>query len=641
MKSCAMNEPSARISTTNPLRFQSNILSLVATMLGLLAGIADAGFVKVENRGKDGWCFVQDGKPFFSMGATTVMPIDWPPKDRENRGYYDGVAAQGGEEQWLKVFTGRMNEWGFNSLGAWAKPEVQQKSGLLYTQMISFGGWHGNRLTDVFSPEFAEGIEATAKEQVAPLANDQKLIGYFTGNELNWFGEFGWPTGNDNTLFDVYLALSAGAPGKIRLLDWLEEYFRGNFDEFKEAFQTDAADWNGIRTVTKLSANRFRMAQQAKYAWAGVVAERYFALCEDAIRRHDKNHLILGCRLTGANILSVVKAQGRHCDVVSINRYDKNGVVAVDFFDQVHAMTGKPIIVSEYSWRATENRSGLKNTRGADVTVPTQLDRATRADQYVRGFMARPYALGMHWFQYHDEPTNGRFDGEDSNYGLVDLKDKPYEELAAVFTKLAGELKPGSWQRTDPPHESARRGWAEFAPLAIAEGGLSQPVNLLPSANDRERAIMVLDSAHGATMTLNPDDKGGWTGQYDSGTGWGLSPTFYVADSSLAGGKKVRVRFQAPKDTLWRVILSEHGEAPDYAGQFGSDGETFGSEHFRATGDVEERTLHLEDFVVRWEWGNQKGNRTIDLNGLGAVAIALPESNKKGEFRILSVELVP
>ena len=37
--------------------------------------------------------------------------------------------------------------------------------------------------------------------------------------------------------------------------------------------------------------------------------------------------------------------------------------------------------------------------------------------------------IGVHWFQYADEPTGGRADGEDYNFGLVDIDDRPHGKL--------------------------------------------------------------------------------------------------------------------------------------------------------------------------------------------------------------------
>ncbi len=39
--------------------------------------------------------------------------------------------------------------------------------------------------------------------------------------------------------------------------------------------------------------------------------------------------------------------------------------------------------------------------------------------------------------KYADQPKEGRFDGEDSNFGLVAEKDAPYQELTERMKKLA------------------------------------------------------------------------------------------------------------------------------------------------------------------------------------------------------------
>ncbi|MBZ0257128.1 beta-agarase, partial [bacterium] len=65
----------------------------------------------------------------------------------------------------------------------------------------------------------------------------------------------------------------------------------------------------------------------------------------------------------------------------------------------------------------------------------TQGDRADCFTNYVSALMKLPYAVGYHWFKYADQPPEGRFDGENSNYGLVDLKDNPWETLVDEMSK--------------------------------------------------------------------------------------------------------------------------------------------------------------------------------------------------------------
>jgi len=62
----------------------------------------------------------------------------------------------------------------------------------------------------------------------------------------------------------------------------------------------------------------------------------------------------------------------------------------------------------------------------------------------LRTLLRLPYVVGADWFQYYDEPPFGRHDGENYNFGLVDIHDRPYRELTAAATRF------------DPPALKAR-----------------------------------------------------------------------------------------------------------------------------------------------------------------------------------------
>ena len=65
--------------------------------------------------------------------------------------------------------------------------------------------------------------------------------------------------------------------------------------------------------------------------------------------------------------------------------------------------------------------------------MPTQTERAVGAAAAVRHFASFPNIAGIHWFQYYDEPSGGRGDGENFNMGLVDIHNEPYAGLTAAL----------------------------------------------------------------------------------------------------------------------------------------------------------------------------------------------------------------
>jgi hypothetical protein len=113
-----------------------------------------------------------------------------------------------------------------------------------------------------------------------------------------------------------------------------------------------------------------------------------------------------------------------------------DGWIAPYFFEGLRQLSGgKPILISEWFYAAHENRTGNRNN-GHLMTVNTQAERARGAAAAAERFLREPCIVGLHWFQYWDHPKGGRMDGEDYNFGLVDIDDLPYEELLAALSPV-------------------------------------------------------------------------------------------------------------------------------------------------------------------------------------------------------------
>jgi hypothetical protein len=62
--------------------------------------------------------------------------------------------------------------------------------------------------------------------------------------------------------------------------------------------------------------------------------------------------------------------------------------------------------------------------------------RAETYKNYVQGALANPYIVGTHWFQYKDQATTGRGDGENYQIGFVDICDTPYPETITAVRQV-------------------------------------------------------------------------------------------------------------------------------------------------------------------------------------------------------------
>ena len=132
----------------------------------------------------------------------------------------------------------------------------------------------------------------------------------------------------------------------------------------------------------------------------------------------------------------MIAAAARYLDVISFNCYELDATAQID----AYAASGKPCLISEFSFRGDD--AGLPNGHGAGPRVASQTERARCFERYVTAALRKPNVVGYHWFEHADQPAEGRFDGENSNYGTVTIEDDPYVELTETMTRVnaAAEL---------------------------------------------------------------------------------------------------------------------------------------------------------------------------------------------------------
>jgi hypothetical protein len=109
-------------------------------------------------------------------------------------------------------------------------------------------------------------------------------------------------------------------------------------------------------------------------------------------------------------------------DVYSLNSYAYS--VNQREIDKVRDLIDRPIVIGEFHF----GTPGRGMTPGLRQTA-SQEERGIAYRYYVENAAADPAIVGAHWFQWIDEPSTGRSDGENYNIGLIDVTDQPYREL--------------------------------------------------------------------------------------------------------------------------------------------------------------------------------------------------------------------
>jgi hypothetical protein len=444
------------------------------------------------------------GDTFLSIGVNIVnSPV--PAEEIKGR-RYEWQYFYPSEAAFIAETRQRLRDWGFNTAGAWSMPPAKiDMPSIIYLGVGVDAKFHW---FDPFDPATERRIDEMTKTVVAPYKGDPRRIGYFTDNEMGWWS---------GALFDFYSRQPPENMTKQRWLAMLRARYADDWSRFTADFlpPDGVRDWKDLlaaRTDTKLRPGGAGVG--AVREWTGIVAERYYDVVERAFRAADPDALIFGDRLPIYYDPMAVKPMARHVDVLGVN-YNPDagdGWIAPYFFAGLRALSGgKPVLASEWFFAARENRSGNNNT-GHLMTVDTQEQRARGAASATRNFAGFPDLVGWHWFQWPDHPPGGRADGEDYNFGLVDIANRPYDGLITALTAANREAQ------AIHAHSSHRSPQTEViiprATVSVDDHTLAdwpKPASLLPPLSPRPgevafgEAYLSWDDAGIAFATIGQD----------------------------------------------------------------------------------------------------------------------------------------
>lgn len=418
------------------------ILPLAATPDPSPAGIeierGQPGFWQLVQDTHGVWWFRSpDGRLEFLNTVTTVQPFQLARSPEGphfiSSDYTGGTTHDGDLRAWATATWPRIAAAGFKGLGAWSHPVFHELE-VPITRDLNVWTWMTGDAIRLYSPGWYETADRVIREQVTPLRDNRHLVGYFTDNELDWGDGFVGP----RQYFDN---LSPDDPNRRELMSVIQQLWP-TVEGFNAAWGTDLQSMTAIEAWTSLPYEPHAAYHELYLAWVEHVARDYFRKTSELVRKHDPNHLILGVRFKGWAPPEVVRASRGYTDAQSLNYYVGDAKLDFEMFSMMYELSGgQPILIGEYAFHALDGRSGNRNTVGFMAQVP---DQQARADGY-RLFTTRlaqvPYIVGADWFQWMDEPPSGRSsDGEDVNFGIVDIDDRPYELMVQAIQETAPRL---------------------------------------------------------------------------------------------------------------------------------------------------------------------------------------------------------
>lgn len=427
--------------------------------------LATSDFFRVE-RHIDRWWFVApSGRLFWSFGVNCVRaeaptPIsereayfaelpasnsgfgrfygrsDWAPQGwYTNRSYqwYDFAAAnllrkygESWSNDWIDHSLERLSKWGWNTIGNWSHVSVGRRQRMPYTYNATFGslsiegskGYWG-KFPDPFAEQFSDGIRrAMAKALNDGAVGDPWCFGFFVHNELAW--------GHAAELGAAALRSPITQPARTAAVARLRARYDDDVTRLNTAWGTAFQDWAQVVPPEPLSP----VIRSDLEDLTAMIAEQYFRLIAAEIRRVAPGQLYLGCRFAWVNDIAI-RAAAQYCDVITFNRYTWN-------LDEFRLPQGlhRPVLIGEFHFGALDRglfHPGLRAAHNQD-------DRAEKFTEYVRSALRHPCIVGVHWFQYRDQPVTGRGDGENYQIGLVDICDTPYPEMVRAAREVGAAL---------------------------------------------------------------------------------------------------------------------------------------------------------------------------------------------------------
>lgn len=369
-----------------------------ATKLSRFGGWANGpqaeatGFFRTEQIDNRWWLIDPDGYRFLSAGVCSVHPKQ---KDL-------GKTAFRTTSSWSRKTHRLLTDHGYNTLGCWSEWEhFTGEQRMAYTRrwnfMATFGkklgitraGFGHTKYPNDCMPLFHPGFEAFCDQhakQLAETKDDPWLLGHFSDNELPL---------RPNAL-DLYLELPKDDPGHQAAKAW----------------------WNDRRNATG-KANRKKPTREDQAAFLTFLADRYYTIVGNAIKKHDPNHLYLGSRVHGKCINPATFKGSSAVDVVSVNYYHR-WTPEPDRITAWAKASGRPVLISE--WYATVLPDPEVDFQGAGFRVKDQRDAGLFYQNHTLGLLEHPDCVGWHWFKY--SPDCGR-----PGMGIVDPNYRPRREM--------------------------------------------------------------------------------------------------------------------------------------------------------------------------------------------------------------------
>ena len=264
----------------------------------------------------------------------------------------------------------------------------------------------GERFPDVFSNEFRSKLNALTKQICTPLREAKYCLGYtfFDMPDLKSIRPFQKNKFKDKGLIYPWVqdmrALPASASGKQQWISVLKNTHASATKAAETFGLKGIGSWDELAGVTEwpVEPGDASLALKDAEDMFTAIAEQWYRLHHDLIKKYDPNHLIIGDKHDvgydkNVHMIpdGVLQAIGKYTDVLMIQSYTHYADHHRDMLEELHQKCGLPILNGDHSY-SCKNENQVK-TKG--IKLESQQAVAEAYHHYMKSIMQNhSYMLG-------------------------------------------------------------------------------------------------------------------------------------------------------------------------------------------------------------------------------------------------------
>jgi hypothetical protein len=144
----------------------------------------------IQKQGQTAWLVKPNGERFFSFGVCCVNQGASREEFDPSNPAYAAWQHYADSNLWAAATLKRLKAWGFATIGGWSDFQVLSQSpdtNVMFAPVLHIGSTAGAPWWDMWDPKIIDRMDQVARDQILPLRDDPRLIGYYTDNEIGWW----------------------------------------------------------------------------------------------------------------------------------------------------------------------------------------------------------------------------------------------------------------------------------------------------------------------------------------------------------------------------------------------------------------------------------------------------------------------